>query len=140
VRPYFSPDGQTLAVSNWRGKESKLTLFSTPANRVHKTVVLAKENKGERLVTREPAFSADGKRLAIITQVLPDVRDPNLDAFDVPQPRIHLIDVAAGELRATLVAPQGFSASAAFSPDGRTLAVGGHGRVLLFDVADLGKK
>jgi WD40 repeat protein len=140
VRPYFSPDGQTLAVSNWRGKESKLTLFSIPANRVHKTVVLAKENKGERLVTREPAFSADGKRLAIITQVMPDAKDPNLDPFDVPQPRIHLIDVAAGEIRTTLVAPQGFSASAAFSPDGRTLAVGGHGRVLLFDVADLDKK
>jgi WD40 repeat protein len=139
----FSPDGQTLAADNWRNfttKQPKLVLFSIPENRVLKTISLGKETKGERLSVSEPAFSPDSKRLAVVTQVLPDTRDDIDDALDLPQPRIHLIDIATGEIRETLVAPQGFSRDACFSPDGRTLAVGGLGRILLWDVASRGKQ
>ena len=48
---------------------------------------------------------------------------------------IHLIDVATGEILETLIAPQGFPRSACFSPDGRTLATGGLGRVLLWNLS-----
>ena len=139
--PKFSPDGQTLAAVNCRSfltKEPKLMLFSIPENRVLKTIMLGKETKGERLSVSEPVFSPDSKRLAIITQVFSDTGD-DTDALDFPQPRIHLIDIATGETRETLVAPQGFSGEACFSPDGRTLAVGGLGRVLLFDVSQQAK-
>jgi hypothetical protein len=47
-----------------------------------------------------------------------------------------LIDVATGTLREILVAPPGFPRSACYSPDGRTLATGGLGRVLLWDLSD----
>jgi WD40 repeat protein len=136
--PKFSPDGQTLAADNCRNfstKEPKLVLFSIPENRVLKTISFGKETKGERLTVSEPAFGPDGKRLAIITQVFPDTRDDMDDALDLPQPRIRLIDIATGGIHETLVAPQGFSRDACFSPDGQTLAVGGLGRVLLFDVS-----
>jgi hypothetical protein len=52
----------------------------------------------------------------------------------VPQPRIHLIETATGEIRETMIAPQGFSSNVCFSPDGHTLATDGHGRVLLWDM------
>jgi len=42
-----------------------------------------------------------------------------------------------GEIRETLIAPPGFPGSACFSPDGKTLATGGRGKVHLWDVADL---
>jgi WD40 repeat protein len=130
----FAPDGQTLAAYNFQG-QPKLLLFSIPENRVLKTIALGTQAKGERVITRQPAFSPDGKQLAIITHAFPDTRDLDPDPLDIAQPRIHLIDVLSGQIRETLVAPQGFSMSLCFSPDGRTLAVGGHGRVLLFDVS-----
>jgi WD40 repeat protein len=130
----FAPDGQTLAAYNFRG-QPKLLLFNIPENRVVETIVLGTEVKGERMITREPAFSPDGKQLAIITHAIPDTNDRELDALDISQPRIHLIDLLSGQIRETLIAPQGFSMSLCFSPDSRTLAVGGHGRVLLFDVS-----
>jgi hypothetical protein len=44
------------------------------------------------------------------------------------------IETASGKIGDTLVAPQGFPGSACFSSDGRTSAVGGYGRVLLWDL------
>ena len=82
-----------------------------------------------------PIFSPEGRWLAIATQVLSD--EPgggDVDVQDLAQPRIHLIDVAAGEIRETLVSPQCFILSACFSPDGRTLATGAQGKVLLWDM------
>jgi WD40 repeat protein len=85
---------------------------------------------------RNSDFSPDGRWLAVITQSFPeDQRDPSPD--DTPQARIHLIDVAAGEIRETLIAPPGFVTCACFSPDGRTLATSGRGKVLLWDLTGL---
>jgi Tol biopolymer transport system component len=132
---YFAPDGQILAAIQQRSKEPKLILFSVPKNRIEQTISLGSSNKGERGITGNPAFSPDGKRLALTTRVYPDNDDRELDALDLPQPRIHLIDVATGEIRDTLIAPQGFGDDLCFSPDGRLLASTGQGRVLLWDVS-----
>jgi hypothetical protein len=51
--------------------------------------------------------------------------------------RIHLVELATGEVQATLVGPAGYAGGACFSPDGRTLATGGHGTVLLWDLPSI---
>jgi hypothetical protein len=48
-----------------------------------------------------------------------------------------LIDVAAGEIRETLIAPPGFAGTPCFSPDGKTLATSGLGKVHLWDLSGL---
>ncbi|HZZ81136.1 MAG TPA: WD40 repeat domain-containing protein, partial [Gemmataceae bacterium] len=58
-------------------------------------------------------------------------RDPKVE--DLPQPRIVLMSMPEGEALETLVAPQCFLGSMAFSPDGTMLATSGPGSVLLWD-------
>jgi hypothetical protein len=72
----------------------------------------------------------------VITRLYPESArgGDDLDARDLPQPRIHLIETATGAIRETMIAPLSFSNNACFSPDGRTLATDGLGRVLLWDM------
>ena len=131
----FAPDGQTLAAvgGGWSDK-TELFLFCVPDKKLVRTLMFGENTKAKRMWASGPVFSPNGKWVAVITQVTPEASS-ELDARDAPQARIHLIDVAAGEIRETLIAPQGFARSACFSPDGRTLATGRLGRVLLWDLS-----
>jgi WD40 repeat protein len=131
----FSPDGQTLAVVIWHAEKADLMLLGVPKRQLVKTIPLGEKVKGKDLIVISPTFGPDGKWLAVITQEVPETRGGKLDARDAAQARIQLIDVAAGEIRETLIAPQGLPRSACFSPDGRTLATGGLGKVLLWDLS-----
>src|SRR5262249_52543239 len=133
----FSPDGKTLAAANRQGDQTTLRLYRTDDRQLTKTIVLGTKSSEGPLLVRERVFSPDGKWLAVITQRFPDNVGRDSAPRALPQPRIRLIEVATGEVRETLVAPQSFMWSAAFSPDGRTLATGGRGKVLLWDVSNL---
>jgi WD40 repeat protein len=131
----FSPDGKTLATTKWNGESCSLCLFRVADQKLLCTIELEKKAKGERLVAGQRAFSPDSRWLALVTQRFPGSGGGNdNDERDVPQAHIHLIDVAAGDKRETLVPPQGLVHALAFSPDGKTLATGGYGRVQLWNM------
>ncbi len=133
-----SPDGQTLGVLNYRGDKRKLFLYSIPEKRLLRTILLCEKTEGFQPIASGPVFSPDGKWLVVITRSVPEkATGDNLDPRDLPQPRILLIETATGEIRETMIAPQALANAACFSPDGRTLATGGHGRVLLWDMTKM---
>lgn len=130
----LSPDGQTLAACNWGNENRKLFLFRVADQRLLWASLLG---KGERLIAGMPTFSPDARWIAITTSRSPERRgggDP--DPLDRPQARIHLVDAASGTIRETLVGPPGYLSSPCFSPDGKTLATSGYGRVLLWDMTN----
>jgi WD40 repeat protein len=136
-RPCFSANGQTLAATSWRGERAKLLLFNVTRKQLTGTLVVGEQPKGERFLLIPPVFRPDGKQLALLSQVVPDAQgggEP--DAQDVAQAHVLLIDVATGTIQEILAVPPGFPRSACYSPDGRTLATGGLGRVLLWDLSE----
>ncbi|MBI3407062.1 MAG: WD40 repeat domain-containing protein [Planctomycetes bacterium] len=134
--PVFSPDGKGFACVDSNGDVGMLFLFDLASRKLVKSIVLSdKRTETGRELVRSPVYSPDGRWLAVLTQMFPKYgREPHIE--DVAQPRIHLIDAGKGVICETLVLPQCVAASICFSPDGRTLASGGHGKVLLWDVSD----
>jgi len=133
-----SPDGHMLAVLDWCHDNSKLFLYSIAEKRLLRTVLLGEKTEGLECSPWTLTFHPDGRWLAVITNLYPETGvSRDLDPRDLPQPRILLIETATGKTRETMIAPQALANAACFSSDGRTLATGGHGRVLLWDMTKM---
>ena len=130
----ISPDGRTLVTTNrggYQGRAGKLFLFDLPRRRLVAEIPL-----GEKTYVGEPIFSPNGKWIAVPTQAWPDgPRRDKTDPEDLPQPRICLVEAATGVVRETLITPPGIVVCGCFSPDGKTLATSGVGKVLLWDLS-----
>lgn len=131
-RGNVSPNGMVFAVPGSRGKRSVLDLYDVPGRRLDGTIDL-----DAKALVCAISFSPDGRWFAVVTRAIPENAKRDATPDEMPQPRIHLIDVAGKAIRETLVAPPAFPDSACFSPDGKTLATGGRGKVLLWDVSGL---
>ena len=95
------------------------------------------QDLGKNAGLLDPVFSPDGKWLAVPGQQAPEGtgRITDEDPLKLPQPRVFLFDLAAGSEPEVVVAPHGFGLGrAAFSPNVRTLALGGYGCVWLFNL------
>jgi RNA polymerase sigma factor (sigma-70 family) len=126
----FSPDGRHLAETDEKGS---LRIWHVPTARLVREASFPEKRSGRRL-----QFSPDGRRLAV--NVAPAVRvdtypDGSPDPQDLVQPRIYLYDATDWAAEPEIViAPPGLVGGLAWSPDGRTLAVGGVGATHLFSM------
>ena len=125
----FSPDGRRLVAIGGKASQREMQFIDVATGRVTQTTLL------EKCTTMwYPEFSPDGQWVAIASRMIPpDIRESAVPE-DVPQPRLNLIEAATGIVRETLVLPPGFTLSARFSPDGKTLATVGRGRVYIWDM------
>jgi WD40 repeat protein len=130
----LSPDQQTIAAVSYRtGYDGAGVLyFINPAEQSFRVIDL-----GSVRVISEPAFHPSGKWLAVPVLIAAGTAPHDeTPPEELPQPRIHIVDVAAGKIVETLIAPQCYLNSATFSPDGKTLASSGEGEVLLWDFSN----
>ena len=125
----FTPDSESLLASDATGK---INVIDVRANRIASSFALP-----DQFRTWFMDLSPDGRTLAVNGQPVvengPPVDDDSLPE-DLPQPRVFLFDLKSGKRVEEIVCPHSFWGGLAFSPDGKTLAVGGTGAVHLFDM------
>jgi WD40 repeat protein len=135
--PVVSADGKHLA---WVGPGGRVYLGDLATGKIvrHLDANRARREKNEAVAPPHLVFSPDGRQLATV----PSGGFSGIPGAAVEEDfTITLWDVASGKVRQRLRvrrddANSALLASAAFSPDGRTLAIGTHddGRVRLWEV------
>jgi hypothetical protein len=115
----LSPDGQTAATAT-RGPVMLFDLVKRKKANQPRTLTSDERNFSSMAL----AFSPDGKTIAGVSP----------DQYGSQDPAIHFWDVASGKDVRQLENDQPFF-SLAFSPDGKLLALGGQGRIEIWDAA-----
>jgi RNA polymerase sigma factor (sigma-70 family) len=112
---FLSPDGRTLVIQ-MRGSDPTIDVWDIPSGKRLRRLRFAQKGGIYRA-----AFSADGKRLAVVEWGANDII-------------LHLADIGSGESR-ILKGNKGPPQSLVFSADGKLLAMTEHGRVSCWHVA-----
>jgi WD40 repeat protein len=115
TQPVFTPDGKTL--------------LAAEGSKIHRWEVAT----GREL----PAFEIEGIQPPGKSWCFPSPDGQTLMVWDIGRgrPDIRLVDAANGKLRRQLEVPRAGLRPPVFSPDGRMLAIGTLGEVLLLEVA-----
>jgi WD40 repeat protein len=132
--PRFTPDGKTL-ITRCGGP---LIVWDLEKRKTVRTVPVGDLPIGRLLL------GPDGKRAVLAGMPKFDLRRVILsapDPEDLPQPRLLVIDLADPKSKPqVLMLPAGMLGGAAYSPDGKMVAVGGAGGAHLIDVSARPKK
>jgi WD40 repeat protein len=125
----FSPNSKWLAATDYN-EEVRVWDIATGKLRLRKSL-------GKGIWVSRVAFSPHSRLLAVHGEPKenrPDFTD-STDPRDLLQPKVFLFDLAQGPGEPeVMICPQGHAGGLVFSPDGKTLAVGGAGAVHLFDM------
>jgi WD40 repeat protein len=123
----FSPDGRYLAAV--QRDAGRLYIFDVPSRRIAHVYDLHNRGLGW------PVFSPDSQRLAIAGLEIPEdlKHERERNPFDLPQPRIFLLDLVSHSDPEIIVCPHGSIGDLVFSPNRETIALAGYGCVWLFD-------
>jgi WD40 repeat protein len=126
ISTFFTPDGKSCILLDMAGQAH---VWDVSASKVTRTFEVGGHSWNA-------AFSPDGKTWAVAwaPMISWEERTRNPDPQDLPQPRITLFDLTGNAQPRTLFAPHGSGSAFAFSPDGRTLALGASGCVRIFDL------
>jgi len=125
----FAPDGKRLAATDYN---DRVRMWDIATGKLVLQRSFGIENRIWHL-----AFSPDGGRLAVVSQPTWDEAElgDEPDPRDLPQPRVHLFNLTSEAAEPEIImCPRGYMGGLAFSPDGKTLAVGGAGATHLFDM------
>ncbi|WP_323138564.1 MULTISPECIES: helix-turn-helix domain-containing protein [unclassified Streptomyces] len=110
----ISSDGRTLATGGSHGDEGTLRVWDITTGRIRTTLARHTSEDGS---VGSVVFSPDGRTLASSSS----------------DGTTQLWNMATGKTRLTLAGHKDVDVPLAFSPDGRTLAMGGEGKVRLWD-------
>jgi WD40 repeat protein len=127
----FSPDGRTLAGSDFNGH-----IYAWDVNR--QVLRATRTVAGAKPHVFALAISPDGQTVAVagFEEAKPNAsRADDFKPDDYKPVKIELWNLATMERCQTLVGPPGLIYSLAYSPDGRILASGGFGNVMLWEPA-----
>jgi WD40 repeat protein len=126
----LTPDGKRYVLLDGVGNA---LVWNVAEKKLERTLPMGDGRQSWRL-----AVSPDSETLAVAWAPKGDAdienaQDP--DPRDLPQPRVSLIDLSGKSPPRVFITPHGYNVGGlTFSPDSKTLAVGGAGAVHLFDV------
>jgi WD40 repeat protein len=129
-RGLFTPDGKRFVAVDTPGN---VFVWDVAGQKLERTL-----QAGRGWFPWPVALAPDRKTLAVPSMPPPrpgaGVETLFADPQDLPQPRIVLLDILRDAPPRIWMAPHGQIGAMAFSPDGRTLALGSSGVVHLFDM------